>query len=229
MPKKRVKKRKIKVVPFLLFLIVLVILGVLLKLYLDRPIKNIVINGTRYINDDYILEQANIKDYPSFFNTFSFSIEKQLKKSIYIKDVKVKRKLFRTVYIKVYENRPLFYDNYNNKIVFENHKSINQEDLIYKFTIPRLVNYIPKDKYNRFTDGMNKISSDVLVKISDIEYKRTDLDDERFLLYMNDGNEVYVTITKFDKINYYNEVVVQLEGHKGILYLDNGNHFEIKK
>ena len=229
MPKKRVKKRKIKVVPFLLFLIVLVILGVLLKLYLDRPIKNIVINGTRYINDDYILEQANIKDYPSFFNTFSFSIKKQLKKSIYIKDVKVKRKLFRTVYIKVYENRPLFYDNYNNKIVFENHKSINQEDLIYKFTIPRLVNYIPKDKYNRFTDGMNKISSDVLVKISDIEYKRTDLDDERFLLYMNDGNEVYVTITKFDKINYYNEVVVQLEGHKGILYLDNGNHFEIKK
>ena len=229
MPKKKVKKRKLRIIPFLIFLIVILILGVLLKLYLDRPIKNIVINGTKYINDDYILEQANIKDYPSFFNTFSFSVEKQLKESIYIKDVKVKRKLFRTIYIKVDENRPLFYDNYNNKVVFEDHQSINKEDLIYKFTIPRLVNYIPKDKYNRFTDGMNKINDDVLVKISDIEYKRTDLDDERFLLYMNDGNEVYDTITKFDKLNYYNEVIVQLEGHKGILYLDNGNHFEIKK
>ena len=229
MSKRKVKKRKIKIVPLLIFLFVLIILGVLLKLYLDRPIKNIVINGTEYINDDYILEQTNIKDYPSFFSTFSFSIEKQLKESIYIKNVKVKRKLFRTIYIKVDENRPLFYDNYNNKTIFENHKSINQEELIYSFTIPRLVNYLPKDKYNRFIDSMNKINDDILVKISDIEYKRTDLDDERFLLYMNDGNEVYVTITKFDKINYYNDVVIQLEGHKGILYLDNGNHFVIKK
>lgn len=229
MPKRKVKKRKIKIIPLLIFLLVIILLGVLLKLYLDRPIKNIVINGTKYINDDYILEQANIKDYPSFFNNFSFKIEKQLKQSIYIKDVKVKRKPFRTIYIKVNENRPLFYDNYNNKTVFENHKSINQEELIYKFTIPRVVNYIPKDKYNRFIDSMNKINDDILVKISDIEYKRTDLDDERFLLYMNDGNQVYITITKFDKLNYYNDVIVQLEGHKGILYLDNGNHFVIKK
>lgn len=229
MPKRKVKKRKIKIIPLLIFLLVIILLGVLLKLYLDRPIKNIVINGTKYINDDYILEQANIKDYPSFFNNFSFKIEKKLKQSIYIKDVKVKRKLFRTIYIKVNENRPLFYDNYNNKTVFENHKSINQEELIYKFTIPRVVNYIPKDKYNRFIDSMNKINDSILVKISDIEYKRTDLDDERFLLYMNDGNQVYITITKFDKLNYYNEVIVQLEGHKGILYLDNGNHFVIKK
>lgn len=229
MPKRKVKKRKIKIIPLLIFLLVIILLGVLLKLYLDRPIKNIVINGTKYINDDYILEQANIKDYPSFFNNFSFKIEKKLKQSIYIKDVKVKRKLFRTIYIKVNENRPLFYDNYNNKTVFENHKSINQEELIYKFTIPRVVNYIPKDKYNRFIDSMNKINDDILVKISDIEYKRTDLDDERFLLYMNDGNQVYITITKFDKLNYYNDVIVQVEGHKGILYLDNGNHFVIKK
>ena len=229
MPKRKVKKRKLKIIPFIIIILVLLILGVLLKLYLDRPIQNIVINGTKYINDDYILEQANLKDYPSFFKTFSFNVEKQLKKSIYIKDVKVRKKLFRTINIKVKENRPLFYDNYNNKTVFENHKSTNQDELIYNFNIPRLVNYIPKEKYNDFIDGMNKINDDILVKISDIEYKRTDLDDERFLLYMNDGNEVYITITKFDKINYYNDVVVQLEGHKGILYLDNGNHFEIKK
>ena len=147
MPKRKVKKRKLKIIPFLIIILVLIILGVLLKLYLDRPIQNIVINGTKYINDDYILEQANLKDYPSFFKTFSFNVEKQLKKSIYIKDVKLRKKLFRTINIKVKENRPLFYDNYNNKTIFENHKSINQDELIYKFNIPRLVNYIPKEKY----------------------------------------------------------------------------------
>ena len=28
-------------------------------------------------------------------------------------------------------------------------------------------------------------------------------------------------------INYYNDVLEQLEDRKGILYLDNGNHFKI--
>ena len=44
---------------------------------------------------------------------------------------------------------------------------------------------------------------------------------------MDDGNLVYLTLTKFKMINHYNEVIPQLEGHKGILYLDSGNHFKI--
>ena len=44
---------------------------------------------------------------------------------------------------------------------------------------------------------------------------------------MDDGNSVYLTLTKFSKINYYDESIAQLGGHKGILYLDNGNYFKI--
>ena len=40
---------------------------------------------------------------------------------------------------------------------------------------------------------------------------------------------VYLTLTKFDMINYYDDVLAQLENKKGILYLDNGNHFQIKE
>ena len=40
---------------------------------------------------------------------------------------------------------------------------------------------------------------------------------------------VYLTLTKFRMIKYYNEVLGQLEGRKGILYLDSGNHFQIKE
>ena len=53
--------------------------------------------------------------------------------------------------------------------------------------------------------------------------------EDRFLLYMDDGNMVYLTLTKFKMINYYNTVVERLENRKGILYLDNGNHFQIKE
>ena len=65
--------------------------------------------------------------------------------------------------------------------------------------------------------------------MSDIEYVPNDFDKDRFVVYMDDGNMVYLTLTKFKQINYYNDVVSQLEGRHGILYLDSGNHFEIKE
>ena len=76
---------------------------------------------------------------------------------------------------------------------------------------------------------MKNIDENILAKISDIEYVPNDLDKDRFLLYMDDGNMVYLTLTKFKMINYYNDVLEQLEDRKGILYLDNGNHFQIKE
>ena len=77
--------------------------------------------------------------------------------------------------------------------------------------------------------NQKNIKEDTLGKISDIEYKPNEYDKDRFLLYMDDGNMVYLTLTKFKMINYYNDVLSQLEDKHGILYLDNGNHFQIKE
>ena len=38
---------------------------------------------------------------------------------------------------------------------------------------------------------------------------------------------VYLTLTKFKIINRYIDVLAQLENHKGVLYLDDGNYFKI--
>ena len=89
------------------------------------------------------------------------------------------------------------------------------------------MNYVPDTKYSKFINGMKKIDNSILNKISDIEYQPNDFDKDRFLLYMNDGNMVYLTLTKFNMINHYIDVLTQLDNHKGVLYLDNGNHFKI--
>ena len=44
---------------------------------------------------------------------------------------------------------------------------------------------------------------------------------------MTDGNYVYLTLTKFTQLNYYEDVLEKIGGQKGILYLDSGNHFQI--
>ena len=46
---------------------------------------------------------------------------------------------------------------------------------------------------------------------------------------MNDGNYVYVTLTKLSKINEYKSIIESVENKKGILYLDYGNYFVPKE
>ena len=132
-----------------------------------------------------------------------------------------------TFEIKIEEARPLFNNTNNNSYVLDNNKNIKLSKSVYNFRVPRLLNYVPDKKYKSFVENMNKVNDNVLSKISDIEYQPNDYDKDRFLLYMDDGNMVYLTLTKFKMINHYNEVLKQLENHKGILYLDNGNHFKI--
>lgn len=228
MAKKIVKKRKLKV--FRLLLIVFVPIGLFFGVYsyLKLPVSNLIVRGNNYLEDDYILKLAGVYDYPSFWLTKLRKGESNLEKSNYIVKADIKRKFFHVVEINVVENRALFVKTTDNKVVFSDKSEVNIRDK-YSFRVPRLLNYVPDTKYKSFIKGMKNIDENILAKISDIEYVPNDLDKDRFLLYMDDGNMVYLTLTKFKMINYYNDVLEQLEDRKGILYLDNGNHFQIKE
>mgnify|MGYP001851683402 FL=1 len=227
MAKKLVKKRKIKLLPCLIVLLVLGGLSFVVYFFLKLPILNLIVENTTYLNDDYILELAEVKDYPSFWMSSTSNMERKLENSPYISDAQVERKFFHILVFNIDENKPLFINNTNNTVVFSDKEEVSVSDRIDLFRIPRLINYVPDNKYQSFIKGMTNIKKDILGKISDIEYQPNDYDKDRFLLYMDDGNMVYLTLTKFDMINYYNDVLSQLENRKGILYLDNGNHFQI--
>ena len=229
MAKKIVKKRKLKVFNFLIVLLVLT--GLFFGVYglTKIPTKNIIVKNTNYLKDDYILELAGLKDYPSFVLISNRRVEKKLEKNKYINSAHLRKKIGFIIELEVNENRPLFYNTNNNKYVFGNEKEYKEDEISHNFGVPRLLNYVPDQKYKKFVKGMHNVKVDIISKISDIEYKPNDYDKDRFLLYMDDGNVVYLTLTKFKMINHYNDVLKQLENHKGILYLDNGNHFQIKE
>lgn len=227
MAKKIVKVRRIKLIPCLV--VVLILGGLFFGVYilLKLPVKNIVVEGTSYLNDDYVLELAEVIDYPSFYFSSTKTIEEKLAESSYIQKASVSREFFHVLVLDIEENQPLFINDTNKTVVFSDREEVPLEEEIDLFRVPRLINYVPDNKYKSFIKGMTQIEEDILGKISDIEYKPNDYDKDRFLLYMDDGNMVYLTLTKFDMINYYNDVLSQLENRHGILYLDNGNHFQI--
>ena len=227
MAKKIVKKTKIKLLPCLIVLLFLGGLSFGVYVLLKLPIQNLIVENTTYLNDDYILGLAKVIDYPSFYFVSTKEMEEALEQSPYIHKASVEREFFHTIVFKITENKPLFINNTKQTVVFSDREEVSVSDEVDLFRIPRLINYVPDNKYKSFIKGMADIQKDILGKISDIEYQPNDYDKDRFLLYMDDGNMVYLTLTKFDMINYYNDVLPQLDGKKGILYLDSGNHFQI--
>ena len=224
MAKKIVKRKKLRVFRLLLLLFVIAIISFFVYLYVTSNTQNIIIKGNNYISDEEVLQETDLKNYPSFILTMPSKIQKKLAKNEYIKSVKVRRKFYHTFEITIKEYDVLFKNDTLNKYVLDNKKEI-MSDL--EFRVPRLVNYTPDKKYSSLIENMKSVDKSILGKISEISYQPNEFDKDRFLLLMDDGNSVYLTLTKFEMINYYNEVLGQLEGRRGILYLDSGNHFKI--
>lgn len=222
--KVKVKKRKLKLKKIFITILIVVII-VFSFLYLRRlPISNIYIIGNNILSDREIIDMCGISDYPSFIDTYSSSIRDKLLKNYYIKDVKVVKKFWGKVYIYVTENKILAI--YNDSLLLEDGNIV---DNIYDIReAPVICNDISSIK-DRFVSKFSLIDNDILLKISEVSYAPNEVDDERFILKMNDGNLVYVTLTKITKINKYNSIYSGLDGVKGIIYLDSGDYVEVKE
>lgn len=222
--KVKVKKRKLKVKRILICLLIVILL-ILICYYISKlPIKNIYIIGNNIVSDREIIEISDIGDYPSFLTTKSSNIAKKLKENIYIKDIKVEKKLYNKLYIYITEKKVLC--QYNNKLVLEDG---SETENTYNITsYPILLSDITSIK-DRFITKFSLVEETILLKISEIEYTPNDVDSERFTLKMNDGNLIYITLSKIEKINKYNSIYSSLEGKKGIIYLDSGDYVEVKE
>lgn len=225
MTKRRVK-RKFNFFKFIAFLLIIYILYFIVAKSLTIRTKNIIILNSNYYSDEEIIETAEIEDYPKFITLSKSKIDKRLKTLELIESTEIKKSLDFTLTIKVNEYKVLYYIRSNDKYRLSNGKTIDIDEHI---SVPTLINFIPEDIEEKFYSKFKDIDSDIISLISEIEYSKTSYDDERFMLYMTDGNEVYITIDKLDKLNKYKSIVKKLDNKKGILYLDSGNYLEVKE
>lgn len=219
----KVKKRRLKIKNILILLLILVMLYFGINYMLHIKIKNIYIINNNIVPDKDIINNAKLEEYPSFLLTTSKEIENNILKNNYIKEVSVTKKIGSKVYIEIEEYKTLCL--YNNEIILE---SGNKVENTYNLILPVLLNDV-SSIYDDFINYFSKIDSGILSKISEIEYVPNEVDNQRFLLAMNDGNYVYITLTKITKLNKYNSIKDQLEGKLGIIYLDSGDYVEIKE
>ena len=220
---KKKKKNKKKII--LKILIIIIILGSLIFYFKNMKIKNIYVIGNNNLKDQEIIELAGINNYPNLFQISSKKIEKKIKLNPLIDSVKVKKTFLGKITINIKEHNLLLKNEIDNTIYLDNGQKITND--INIIGLPTLTNDVDKDILNNFLKKLNTINKDILSKISEITYSPNEYDKDLFLFLMNDGNYVYITTTRLDNINKYENVLLELEGKKGIIYLDSGNHFEI--
>ena len=216
-----VVKRKFKFVKFLVVILILYIILFLGYKLFTAKIKNIFILNNNYLTDQEVIDESGLRNYPSFLLTTKYKIKKNLLKNSLIKEAKIKKKLWGIIYIEISEYEPLFI--YQDKVILDNGTKIDNNDYI----LPILINDVNEEILTKFINKYKDIDKEIKMQISEIEYLPNDIDKERFLFTMNGGNYVYITIYKTLAINEYNKILPNLEGKKGILYLDSGNYFEI--
>ena len=92
----------------------------------------------------------------------------------------------------------------------------------------KLVSELKHDK--NIIDNINnlesKINSNIICLMSEIKYDPNEIDKDRYYVNMNDGNGVYLTVNKFNKLNNYNKILENIGRQNGILYLDYGDYFK---
>ena len=192
---------------------------------INLPIKNIVINGTSLISDVEIIEAANIKNYPAIFKLNTSKMKKNIKKIDLVSNVKIKRSLFGKIAINVTEEKILFLYRNDNKLVLANQSKIDNNSNYYGY--PILINYVPDTILEEFIAKLTEIDDNILTLISEIEYSPEKLDDlvlneNRFLLRMNDTNTVYVDTINLEKLNDYPKYYATItDDVRGIFYLDS--------
>ncbi|MDD2435250.1 MAG: FtsQ-type POTRA domain-containing protein [Bacilli bacterium] len=219
---KKKKKVKIKYRFIFIFLIVFYLLATTIYYIINISISNIYIYNNKYLTDQQIIELAGIGDYPPILKSLSGNIKNKLLSNIYIMDVNVSNKKVTEVHIDITENRPLFFYQTTKKTILLDGRAV--DDI---FHLPTVINYIPDVIYRQFVPKMGIIDEDILIRISEIKYDPNEVDNGRFFLTMNDGNYVYLTIDKFDKLNNYLQLAKNVNNKKGVFYLDYGNKFDI--
>ena len=226
MTKKRKKRRKLKVKNIIIFIVLLIILALSVYYLINMPIKNIYIEGNNITTDNDIIQESEINTYPSFFLTSSFKIEHKLKKNKIIKNVKVVKKIGNIIIIKIEEYNPIAIIEEKNQVILSN--GIITDNIYNIVDSPNIINSIDEKIYANFVSKFAKVNIDILRQISQIEYSPTNVDNQRFILYMNDTNIVYIILSKIDKLNKYNQIKDKLDNKTGIIYLDSGNYVELK-
>jgi cell division septal protein FtsQ len=118
---------------------------------------------------------------------------------------------------------------YDNKYITDNGARIDNDNNYVG--LPTLINFTPDTILEGLIKGLTKVDYEILKMVNEIEYSPYKnkigniIDNNRFILKMNDLNTVYIDIPNIKNLNKYTSIIAtpDMEKNKGYVYLDTYN------
>ncbi|ETY73931.1 cell division protein FtsQ/DivIB [Lactiplantibacillus fabifermentans] len=229
LPKLKTQRRKL-VTKRAALLIGLFLMGIIIAGYFISPyshIQKVTISGTEKLTTKQVEHATNIKPGVSVWAVIGHDTatsKAALKANPQVGKVSTKLVGYNQIKVKVNEIRIAGY-----LVTGSHYQRVLENGRILSTTYSQPGGGYPI--YNNFKSGARlqkmiaqyaKLPSAVKHNISEIRYAPNKANPERVHLYMNDGNEVYATISTFaSKMTYYNGIVAKMKT-KGIINLEVG-------
>ncbi|MFO8069093.1 MAG: FtsQ-type POTRA domain-containing protein [Alkalibacterium sp.] len=227
---KRARKRLIKwgivVGSFLLTL--------LISLYFVSPyrlVNDISVSGSKAVYDQVILDSSGLTSGDSIWEEYMNKRkieEKIVQENRQVAQAELSLSGIQDLVITIEEYRTVAYLSNDNK-----YKKILENGDILDEAVPRISANQPI--LNGFEEGpplewlideYEKVDADVQTLISEIDYLQHDRNDMLISVFMNDGNEILVSIPVFsERINYYHQMKAEVDNAKGLFDLEAGAYF----
>lgn len=214
---KKVKKKvKLKFIPLLLMFLILVMLFFLFKHISKIKPSLILIRGNELLSDREIINEGNLREFKYF--SFNNTSKEKLEKNKIIKKVDIKRKFLFTIEVTIEEKKVILYEKTSSLYILEDNEKVKINKNI---EVPVLNNKIINTVEKSFINKFSLLNKSVKYRISEIFYQPTEYDSTLFLMYMKDGNHVYVNVSNLEKLNHYDKTVESIGyDKKGIFRFD---------
>lgn len=218
-------KKKLANLLFIFFILTLVIVYFQSDYSKVRPLG---IKGTSITKNAEIIKWSGFKDNDYFLKIHTGKMKEKLEKHGEIKKATFKRgfpnKL--SVTVEEYKQFASLIVKGKNFPVLENGYVLDEETGNSNSNL--ILQDFHQDEYLMDTVlELRNLPSDILLCISEVQYTPSNIDKNKLTLFMNDGMQVLVTISKISNLKFYPDYISNVpEGKKGILDLEVANFFK---
>lgn len=191
---------------------------------ISKP-KAITISGNNILEKEDILDFAKINNDSNLIYANPIVISSRLKKHPFITDVSTKSSLFkRVIHIDITELKIFGYrqaEDETTMILFDGTSETLTNDL-YQL-LPDLIyvnGFDEEEDQRRLVESFLELDDSILNQVSEIHQTSVSYDDKLIQILMKNGNQVFTSFQTVERLNYYLDIIKQLDVENNCLFID---------
>lgn len=207
--------------------ILLILAFILLVIYLFSPlsrIRRVVIVNNNYYKDSEVIKAANLK-----LNSLLILVNKEkiknnlIDKLAIIKDIELDKKFDGSVELKLINRRIVgyFFVEEGIRLISDSGYLFLDDDHLNLMSNWPYFNSISHQQLEQIVPHILQLSDNLISMISEVKYYNETYEKDMLVLYMNDGNKVYISINDLELLKNYHNIVKNLKKQRMCIRFDS--------